>query len=125
MSTAKGISIPFTFDTTGYPASNSGEKLVNDSIFTILSTYIGERVHRPTFGSILLGFVFDPLTLATMYRVKAEIRRAVAAWESRATITTINFSTPKDGVLMIMINWIANGGLKGITQFPITVNSGA
>ncbi len=124
MASAKGILVPFTYNVTGYPASVSGVDVINNSIFTILSTFVGERVHRPTFGCILKSFVFDPLTLATAYRVKAEIRRAIAAWEPRAQVNKIDISFPKEGLLLIQIKWTANGGLAGITNFPITTSSG-
>ena len=119
--TIRGLGVPFTFDGTGYPAPAFGLKLINDSIFTILSTIVGERVHRPTFGSYLTSFVFDPLSLATIYRIKSEIRRAVGAWEPRATITKIDVTIPLETTLLITISWIANGSLRGTTQLSIDV----
>ena|ERR1022692_3849893 len=118
------LCVPMIFDNTGYPAPSTGLREINDSILTILSTYIGERVHLPTFGSILMSFVFEPLTLATIYQVKAEIRRAVGAWESRARITSIDFSSPTTGTLVINISWTANAGFSGSTNIPVVSGIG-
>lgn len=120
-----GIAVPFAFDLTGYPAPVSGIDAVNASIFTILSTYVGERVHRPTFGSYLRKFVFDPNSQATFFRIVTEIHRAVAVWEPRATITDIEITTNTSAVSTAFVNikWVANGSLVGITTLPLTTNS--
>lgn len=125
MAAARGISVPFRFDLTGYPAPVSDAKIINDSIYTILSTYVGERVHRPTFGSTLLDFVFEPISVATIYRIKAEVRRAVAAWESRAAIVSVDVTNPSEGTLKIIVSWRANGSLQGVTELVYNNGTGA
>lgn len=115
------IDIPFRFDQTGYPAPTANLIAdINVSIFTILSTYIGERVYRPTFGSILMNFIFNPLTLATIFQIKAEIKRAVTAWETRATITNMTFSNPTPGTLIVTVYWQANGGTSSSMKLNAT-----
>lgn len=124
MAEPKGIAVPFRFDTTGYPASDSGIDVLNDSIFTILSTYVGERVHRPTFGSFLKRLIFEPLNRATAFRVQSEIRRAISQWEKRVTVQTILFAIDNNtNTIKVHVTWVANGSVQGTTVIPVTINS--
>jgi len=122
--TPRGISVPFRFDITGYPAPDIGlAATIQDSIYTILSTTVGERVHRPTFGSFLKNIIFEPLSKATALRAISEVRRAVGLWEPRASITNITFET-KDTQIILHISWIANGAVQGATDIPISISGG-
>ena len=87
----KGIAVPFVFDVTGYPASAEDDRLLHDSIFTILNTTPGERVMRPSFGSWLRRLVFDNLNTLTAARAEAEVRRALREWEPRITVQNVLF----------------------------------
>jgi uncharacterized protein len=122
--TPRGISIPFRFDATGYPAPDIGlAQTIQDSIYTILSTTVGERVHRPTFGCFLKSIIFEPLSKATALRAMSEVRRAVGLWEPRASITNIEFEL-EDTKIILRISWIANGAIQGATDIPITISGG-
>lgn len=124
MTYVKGIAVPFTFNTTGYPAAATDVDLINDSVFTILNTVVGERVHRPTFGSYLKYLIFEPMTRATIFRVQAEIRRAISVWEPRVTINDITFEIPQDTEILIHVTWTVNRSITSTTTIPITLNTG-
>lgn len=123
MAEPRGIGVPFTFDTTGFPASVQGSDLIHDSIYTILSTTVGERVHRPTFGCFLKYLIFDPINRATMIRVQSEVRRAIKAWERRVQVTEVKIENPSEGQLLLTVKWIANGSLTGSTSVPFTFST--
>ena len=54
--------------------------LVESSIYQILNTYPGERVHLPTFGSRLKLLVFEPLDEFLGIQIKEEIKNAINDW---------------------------------------------
>lgn len=124
MTYVKGIAVPFTFNATGYPATNTDVDLISDSIYTILNTVVGERVYRPTFGSYLTTFIFENLTLATIFRAQSEIRRALSVWEPRVTVNDINFEITNTTELLIHVTWTVNNSITSITTVPITLNTG-
>lgn len=125
MAKAKGIAVPFTFNTTGYPAAATDVDLINDSIFTILSTVVGERVYRPTFGSYLKRLIFEPLTRATAFRVQSEIFRAIGQWEPRVNVSQITFETPNESTILVHVAWILNGSTNSVTTVPLVLDTRA
>jgi len=124
MTTVKGIAVPFTFNTTGFPAAAIDVDLINDSIFTILSTTVGERVHRPTFGSFLKFLIFEPVTRATVIRAQSEIRRAISVWEPRVTVNSITFEIPQENEILVHVTWTVNRSITSTTTVPIPLNTG-
>lgn len=115
----KGISVPFTFDNTGYPAPVVDERALSDSIFTILSTSFGERVFRPDFGSDLRRLVMGNLTTALGLRARYEVRRAIEEWEPRVRVTNISFRADQiNATLEIDIEWKASG-LESATRVEL------
>jgi len=118
-----GLSVPFRFDTTGYPAPVVGQKTLHDSIFTILSTYPGERVMRPTFGSYLKSYVFDPMSRATAYQARAEVFRAIRIWEPRVRVIDVLFELA-DTTITLHVTWRSNGNLLASTTLSLPTNGG-
>ena len=58
--TQLNLSFPYLIDTQGQTAVAAEEDHIRDMIGQVLFTAPGERVNRPTFGSGLLGLVFEP-----------------------------------------------------------------
>lgn len=123
MATAKGISVPFRFTTQGYPEACLGTKCLHDSIFTILNTFPGERVMRPDFGSYLKMILFEPMTRATGFRARAEVFRAIAAWESRVSVQDVLFEL-NDTTITLHVTWRSNGNLLSVTTLDLSRNGG-
>ena len=123
MATAKGITVPFQFTTLGYPQASLGVQCLHDSIFTILSTVPGERVMRPSFGSYLRQYLFDPITRATGYRAKAEVLRAINAWEPRVSVQDVLFEL-SDTTITLNVTWRASGTLLAVTSLTLPRNGG-
>lgn len=73
------VDYPFHFDTRGRTATTTDEEHVRDLIEQVLFTAPGERVNRPTFGSGILGLVFepngDPLAAATQISVQGALQQ--------------------------------------------------
>jgi uncharacterized protein len=75
------LDYPFEFDTRGRSAAASATDHIRDLIEQVLFTAPGERVNRPTFGSGLLGLVFEPageaLAAATQLGVQAALQQTL------------------------------------------------
>jgi uncharacterized protein len=124
MANITGIRVPFQFTTQGYPASDCDINLINDSVFTILSTIVGERVHQPTFGSFLMLIVFEPLNRATAFLAVSEVNRALALWEPRIVVNNVTFAYPQPSTLQVNVSWTLNRSITSLTTIPVIVNAG-
>ena len=77
------------------PSSDMG--MIESSIFQILNTYPGERVHLPDFGSRLKLLVYEPLDEFLAIQIKSEIKEAINRkdyrdWETDRKSTRLNSS---------------------------------
>jgi hypothetical protein len=118
MDRIKGINVPFKFTRNGYPVSCVNEKCLHDSVFTILSTIPGERVMRSDFGSFLRIILFDSITRATGFRARAEVFRAITAWEPRVSVDDVLFELD-DTTVTVHVTWRSNGNLGAITSLSL------
>jgi hypothetical protein len=70
-------------------AWSSGETNVRDAIRVILLTSQGERVRLPNFGAALSRFLYEPNTVATRHLLQDRIVRALAQWEPRIAVQSV------------------------------------
>jgi uncharacterized protein len=72
------VDFPFHVDGRGRTAVTDPDDHLRDLIEQVLFTAPGERVNRPTFGSGLLGLVFEPggeaLAAATEHAVQGSLQ---------------------------------------------------
>ena len=71
---------------------SEGEANIRDSITVVLKTEPGERVGVPDFGAGLGRFLFEPNNPATHARMQDVIRRALANWERRIEVESVDIS---------------------------------
>jgi len=62
---------------------------ISQSVKTILSTYPGERIMLPEFGSRLREYIFSPMDIGTADLLSAEIEDALEKWEPRITVIEV------------------------------------
>lgn len=119
-----GLSYPKCIDgTRGTLGISGGFERINQSIYLILSTRLGERWGFPEFGSKLANLVFEdkhPMVfgeLADMY-----IREAIERWEKRIVITGVSVDTGPDSepnTVPISIAYsIRNSNVMGSYVYP-------
>jgi phage baseplate assembly protein W len=118
MARIKGVSVPFKFTARGYPESCVDEKCLHDSVFTILSTIPGERVMRPDFGSFLRVILFESIRRATGFRARAEVFRAIAAWEPRVSVQDVLFEL-EETTITLHVTWRSSGNLQATTSLAL------
>jgi hypothetical protein len=93
----RGISFPPRVGADGRIAWSAGEDNIRDAIRIILGTERNERLRLPEFGAGLGRFLFEPNTPATRHRLEDRILRALAAWEPRIAVESVDVDAdPED-----------------------------
>ena len=93
----RGISFPPRIGADGRVAWSEGEANIREAIQVILKTDPGERLQLPQFGGGVSGLLFEPNTTATHHQLADRIRRALAAWEPRVTVRSVQVEPdPRD-----------------------------
>ncbi|MCT7948228.1 GPW/gp25 family protein [Ancylothrix sp. C2] len=81
-----GLSYPLRINLQGNLQLSSATRNIEESIFLILGTKIGERVYRPTFGSRLSELVFAPMNTQTLMLIRLHVQQALEMWEPRIIV---------------------------------------
>ena len=89
-----GWSAPFGVDGRGGINLVSGDKAIERSILTILSTAKGERRMRPRFGCGIHDLVFAPNTVAVRGLLQQKVREALVRWEPRIDVLDVRVDSP-------------------------------
>lgn len=117
MAVPKAIAVPFQISKDlGSPVVNESDKVLEDSIRTILLTLPGERPYRPTFGSWLRALVFANMTQGNAIQASQEIERAIGEWEPRVSVRNIQFELDVNKI-KLFVTWRPNGRQQDSTTF--------
>lgn len=84
-----GWAFPLAVNVQGGVQVSAAEPNIEESIFIILRTDLGERVYRPDFGSRLSELVFEPLNTRTLLLIKLYIEEALSRWEPRIILKEV------------------------------------
>lgn len=85
----KAISFPFTLDPFGKVTSTTTqEKIYQDRVLTLLSTAVGERPMRPTYGTNMAAAMFENQGKIEA-AINEAIRNAIATWIPELTVEKI------------------------------------
>ncbi len=97
LSAAKGLwygyNAPFIGGNEGVMSRQVDEKLIKNDLLQLLLTSPGDRVMRPTFGTGIRRFVFEPVTSDTIDALRTSILDAIALYETRVTATDVEIDT--------------------------------
>jgi phage baseplate assembly protein W len=85
----RGISFPPRVGRDGRIAWSAGEENVREAIRIILMTEEQERLNLPSFGGSLGRYLFEPNTVATRHQIGDRIAKALAAWEPRISLDSV------------------------------------
>ncbi len=102
-----GWAFPPKPDGRGGMALVSGDEDIKQAIWIILSTPIGQRVMRPTFGSRLHELVFAPANAETFGLAEMYVQDALTFWEPRIEVLDVTARTDPEQrhVLLIEIRY--------------------
>ncbi|MBO0780138.1 MAG: GPW/gp25 family protein [Ktedonobacteraceae bacterium] len=92
----RGIGFPPRIGPDGHIAWSEGEDNVREAIRIILLTDPGERLMLPDFGGNLGRFLFEPNTVTTRHLLSERISRALAQWEPRILVESVDVEPDPD-----------------------------
>jgi phage baseplate assembly protein W len=85
-----GWSFPPRIDAQGGISLTNDRNEIDQAILIILSTSLGQRVMRPTFGCRLHELVFAPNDQRTAAQARRYVEEAIGMWEPRIRIVSVN-----------------------------------
>ena len=102
-----GWSAPLGVDGRGGINLVSGERAIERSILSILSTAKGERRMRPQFGCGIHDLVFAPNDPTTAGLIQSQVLEALGWWEPRIDVDAVDVDADPDliGLLMIEVRY--------------------
>lgn len=93
----KAISFPFTLDPFGVVESTTDQtKIYTDRLVTLLSTALGERPMRPTYGTDIATAMFENQGIINT-AIKQAIVKAVGVWIPELNIEKVNIGAIEEG----------------------------
>lgn len=102
----QGFAFPSRMSVQGGFQLSRSHTNIEESIYLILRTNIGERVYRPDFGSRLSELVFAPLNTQTLLLIRLYVEEALKLWEPRIILDDIQTEPdPVRGQVNIVINY--------------------
>ena len=102
------------------------EENIRQSLWTLLSTSPGERVHRYDYGCPLRRYVFEIMDISTQTLLRDEIERAVVMYEPRIDLHRVDFETDeKEGILRILLDYtVRQTNRRTNMVYPFYLNEG-
>jgi phage baseplate assembly protein W len=98
-----GFQFPIKVNKKGGLPWSSGPGRIQDAIWIILSTALGERVMRPTFGAGADSFVFEPNSPASRVRMADVIKDGLSQWEPRIELDDVTVSAVPDADSSVLV----------------------
>lgn len=102
------------------------EENIRQSLWTLLSTSPGERVHRYDYGCPIRRYVFEVMDISTQTLLRDEIERAVVMFEPRVDLNRVDFEVnKKEGILNITLDYtIRQTNRRTNMVYPFYLNEG-
>jgi phage baseplate assembly protein W len=87
-----GYNAPFLGGQEGVMSRQTDDRLIRNDLLQLLLTSPGERVMRPTFGSGIRRFLFQPITTESIDDLKTNINNTIKFWEPRVNVTGVEIN---------------------------------
>ncbi len=104
----RGWSFPPELDKEGAEPTQmvSDDENIRQSLWVLLSTSPGERVHRPEWGCPIREYAFEIMDVGTQTLLRDAIQRAVVMYEPRIKLDRVIFTPAEErGVLNIELQY--------------------
>jgi len=102
----QGWGFPLRLTVQGGLQFSQAVRNLEESIFIILGTRLGERLYRPDFGSRLHELVFAPLNEDTLLLAQIYAREAIKKWEPRVSVESVTATPiPDNASLNILVSY--------------------
>jgi phage baseplate assembly protein W len=98
-----GLRFPLQVTPQGRIALSRADRRVEESIYLVLGTKVGERVMIPDFGCAIHDLVFAPNNASTRTRAIDAVRRALVLFEPRIDVLEVSADTaPAEPNLLLL-----------------------
>ena len=109
------------------PEVVEGEASIDQSIYVVLSTQVGERLLDTSYGSNLSNYLFENIDDMILSDIREDVARAIEQYETRVILEEIQFDTGDiyDNRLNIQISYQVedSDNLRTMT-YPMELPSG-
>lgn len=89
----EGLAFPLRVTPRGRLATARAEAKIEQAVWLILSTALGERVMRPAYGCGVHDLLFEPNNPTAVARLVDVVRRALVAQEPRIAVLNVDVET--------------------------------
>lgn len=86
----QGWKFPIKVNAKGGLSYSSGPERIQDAIWIILSTSLGERLMLPDFGAGVSDYIFQDNSDVIRTRLQTAINEALVKWEPRIELQNVN-----------------------------------
>lgn len=124
----RGLKFPLQVTTRGRLAMAQEEDRIEESIYLILGTRLGERLMQPAFGCGIHDLLFAPNNPSTRTRAVEHVRRALVAYEARIDVLSVTAETTdaETSLLLIRVDYrIRANNAVGNIVYPFYITEGA
>ena len=122
----RGISFPPRLNADGRMVWSEGEQNIREAIRVILLTEEQERINLPRFGGGLSQYLFEPNTVMTRHLIEDRVTTALATWEPRIRIESIDVvpdpDDPQAAIVTITYQLVATQARERVS-LSVTLNS--
>ena len=94
-----GWKFPIRMKARGGFSFTSGEQLVQEAVWIILGTALGERRMLPRFGCGIHEYVFSPNSPDTRGDIAYQVQQALARWEPRIEVLSVTVEADGPGAI--------------------------
>lgn len=98
-----GFRFPIRINGRGGLSWSSGPERIQDSIWIIITTTLGERVMRPRFGAGVSNFVLNSNSLVIRTQLADAIKRALVEWEPRIELEAVRVDEVPEQASQVLI----------------------
>lgn len=102
------------------------EENIRQSLWTLLSTSPGERVHRYEFGCPIRKYVFEIMDTTTQTLIREEIEKSIILFEPRINLNAVTLDIRQDeGIMNIRLNYtVRQTNRRSNMVYPFYLNEG-
>lgn len=115
------LAVPFDIDPTGRVAAAYDDMTsAAQHLKLLITTRVGERVMRPTYGTRIFDTLFDIMDELVLQELDSGIRRAVSIWAPDIVLTRLEMSA-EESTLVIDIAYTLRD-VDGVPPQTLRVN---
>ncbi|PYP85740.1 MAG: hypothetical protein DMF61_15515 [Blastocatellia bacterium AA13] len=106
----------------------SDEEDINESLWILFSTALGERIMLPEYGGTLKQYVFASITATLMTQIGSAVQQAALYWEPRIIVDEVSVepAANAEGIILITVGYtIRKTNARNNLVYPFYIQEGS